>query len=392
MLKLFYAALFITTGVSVPFFPAYLRQLGLSGRQVSALLALAPAMQLAVPLVWGWLADRTRRPDRILRGLCLGAFLASLPVVFVRTMPALFAFYLAQQFFAVSILSLADSLAVERSRQGAAYGPVRAAGSASFVAVCLIAGWCLDLRAVQGGDALVPSLISAGFGLSFLAALGLRGQRSDARPDERPHLGEVRLLLHDRRFLFLLVVAGLHWAALVPYHGFFGILLHDRGFPAQITSYAFFVGVAAEIGVFLLFSRLRKRFDLAHLLAAAFAVSALRWVLFAYTHSATLVVALQVCHALTFGVFWAAAMAWIADCVPPRLRATGQVLFTVVIGVGSMTGLLIAGRLYDITGGADTAFSLAGVVELVPLALVLLLLWSRRTNSQSGMRRRANGA
>ena len=378
MLKLFYAALFITTGVSVPFFPAYLRQLGLSGRQVSALLAIAPALQLVVPLLWGWLADRTRRPDRILRGLCLGSFLASLPIVFVRTMPALFGFYLVQQFFAVSILSLVDSLAVERSREGTAYGPVRAAGSASFVTVCLIAGWCLDLRSIRGGDALVPGLISAGFGLSFLVALGLSGQRSDDRSDERPHLLDVRVLLHDRRFLLLLAIAGLHWAALVPYHGFFGILLHDRGFPAQITSYAFFVGVAAEIGVFLLFSRLRKRFDLAPLLAAAFAVSALRWVLFAYTHSAALVVALQVCHALTFGVFWAAAMAWIADCVPPRLRATGQVLFTMVIGVGSMTGLLIAGHLYDVTGGAGMAFSLAGVLELVPLALVLLSWWSRR--------------
>jgi len=378
MLKLFYASLFFTTGVAVPFFPAYLRQLGLAGRQVSSLLALAPALQLIVPLGWGWLADRTRRPDRILRGLCLGAFLASLPVIFVRTMPALFGFCLAQQFFAVSLLSLADSLAVERSRQGAAYGSVRATGSASFVAVCLVAGWCLDLRSVRGGDALVPGLISAGFGLSFLTALGLRGQSSDARPHERPHVRDVRLLLHDRRFLLLLAIAGLHWAALVPYHGFFGILLHDRGFPAQITSYAFFVGVAAEIGVFLMFSRLRKRFDLAHLLAAAFAVSALRWALFAYTHSGPLVVALQVCHGLTYGVFWAAAMAWIADCVPPKLRATGQVLFTMVIGVGSMLGLLIAGRLYDVTGGAGMAFSLAGIVELVPLALVLLFLCFRR--------------
>jgi PPP family 3-phenylpropionic acid transporter len=367
MLKLFYASYFITLGVSVPFFPAYLRQLGLSGRQVSTLLALAPALQLVIPLACGWLADRTRRPNLILRGLCLGAFLASLPVILVRTMPALFGIYFVQQAFAVSILSLADSLAVESSRRGGHYGRIRARGSASFVAVCLIAGWWLDLRGVRGGDALVPIVVSTGFGLSFLASLGITGHGTS----ERPHLRDVRRLLGDRRFLLLLAIAGLHWSALVPYHGFFGVLLQDRGFPSSITSYAFFVGATAEIAVFWVFSRVRARFSLAQLMAVSFAVSALRWWLFAYSRSALLIVALQITHAFTFGAFWATAMAWIADCVPPKLRATGQVLFTTVLGLGSMSGLLIAGPLYDATGGASTAFRLAGIVELVPLALVL---------------------
>jgi PPP family 3-phenylpropionic acid transporter len=374
MLKLFYICYFITLGVSVPFFPAYLRQLGLSGHQVSFLLAIAPALQLGVPLAWGWLADRTRRPDLILRVLCLFSFLASLPVIYVRAMPALFTIYLVQQFFAVSILSLADSLAVEKSCQGGHYGRIRAFGSSSFVATCLLAGWWLDLRGIHSGDALAPLLISAGYGLSFLAALGLRGQGSEARP----HLHDMRRLLGDYRFLFLLVIAGLHWAALVPYHGFFGILMQDRGFAATTTSYAFFVGSAAEIAVFLAFSRLRARFTLEQILAASFAVSALRWWLFAHTHSAFLVVALQVAHALTFGAFWAAAMAWIADCVPAKLRATGQVMFSMVLGAGSTLGLLLAGALYDAAGGADTVFTLASVVELLPLALVLLSRSRRR--------------
>jgi len=370
MLKLFYVCFFVTSGVSVPFFPAYLRQIGLSGRQVSLMLAIPPALQLVVPLIWGWIADRTRRPDRIVRGLCLGAFFASVPVICVRSMPALFAIYFAQQLFAVSITSLADSLAIESSRQNGHYGSIRATGSASFVAVCLIVGWWLDLRGVRGGDALVPILVSAGFALSFLAALKLQGHGSK----DRPHARDVRLLLADRRFLLLLVIAGLHWAALVPYHGFFGILLHDRGFPSKITSYAFFVGVGAEIVVFLTFARLRARYPRSQLLAAAFVVSTLRWWLVARVYSAPLMVALQISHGLTFGVFWVASMAWIADCVPSKLRATGQVLFTTVTGLGSMSGLLVAGALYDATGGAGLAFDLAGVLDLVPLALVLLFL------------------
>lgn len=368
MLKLFYLCYFITSGVSIPFFPAYLRQIGLSGQQVSWLLAIPPALQLGVPLLWGWIADRTRRPDLVLRALCLGALLCSLPVIFARHMPSLFASYLLQQLFVVPIISLSDSLAVEKSRGSGRYGAIRATGSASFIAACLLVGWWLDLRAIPGGDSLVPILMTLGYAISFAASFTLTGHGDD----QRPHLRDVRALLRDRRFLLLLPVAGIHWAAMVPYHGFLGILLHDRGFPAKITSLSFFVGVTAEIAVFLLFARLRARFGLARLLVVSFALSALRWWLVAALHSAPWMVVVQLTHAFSFGIYWAAAMAWIADCVPSKLRATGQVLFTTATGLGSMLGYLIVGRLYDAWGGAGLPFALAGALELVPLVLVLL--------------------
>jgi hypothetical protein len=67
-------------------------------------------------------------------------------------------------------------------------------------------------------------------------------------------------------------------------------------------------------------------------------------------------------------------MAWMADVVPTKLRATGQVLFSTTIGLGSMIGLTLAGVLYDATGGAAVLYRLAGIVELLPLAIVLLFM------------------
>jgi MFS transporter, PPP family, 3-phenylpropionic acid transporter len=372
MLKLFYACFFLTIGVSTPFFPAYLRQLGLSGQRVGMLLAIPPALQLVVPLGWGWLADRTRRPDRILRALCLGAFLASLPVIFARTMSALFVAYFAQQIFVVAIVGMADSVAVERWRKGKAYGPTRAAGSAAFMTACLVAGWWLDLRGLRPADTLVPTLVSVGFAASFLAALGLRG-RAVA---ERPHACDVRRLLEDRRFRVLLAVACLHWAALVPYHGFFGILLRERGLPARFTSIAFIVGTAAEIVVFFLFGRLRARFSLGTLFAAVFATSAVRWWLSSIVSSPVAILAVQLTHGLTFGLFWVTAMAWLAATVPPTVRATGQMLFTMVNGIGGVTALLVTGTLYDV-GGVALPFAVAGVLDLVAFGLVLLVARKR---------------
>jgi MFS transporter, PPP family, 3-phenylpropionic acid transporter len=376
MLKLFYVCYFVVIGVSTPFFGAYLRRLGLCGQSVSAILAVAPLLQLGIPLVWGWLADRSRRPILVLRVLCLGACVASLPVAFARTVPALLLLYVAQQVFAGSIGAIADSIAVEKARvEGRDYTSIRLWGSLGFVVTSLATGAVLDWRAVKGGDVLVPALITLGFALSFLASFGLVGRASR----ETPHLHDVAQLLRDRRFRFLLLLAGLHWLGLVPYHGFFGILTQDRGLSASTTSQAFTVGACTEVVLFVYFAKLRARFELASLFAVSFAVTALRWLIVAYARSAFLIVSVQALHALTFGVFWATSMAWVGECVPPKLRATGQVLLSTTLGLGAIVGLLSAGALYDVTGGAGTSFLLAGIIELVPLALALADRWRMKS-------------
>ncbi len=66
------------------FMPAHLRALGFSGPQISAALAAAPVMSLAVPLGWAWLADRTQRHDRVLQVVACGAWLGFTPLLFAQ--------------------------------------------------------------------------------------------------------------------------------------------------------------------------------------------------------------------------------------------------------------------------------------------------------------------
>jgi MFS transporter, PPP family, 3-phenylpropionic acid transporter len=380
MLKLFYVCLFVTSGVSVPFFPTYLRALGLNGTEVSWMMSVAPVFHLFVPLAWGWLSDRTQRPDRLLRIACAGAAVCITPLIGLGTVPLLLAVYAGHQLFAVPILGLADSLALDRMRRmGEDYTRVRLWGSASFLVVCFIVGKLIEARGHGPSDALVPTLIAAGFALAALAAFGLRG--APGRPP--PHFHEVRALLANRRFLFILVLAPLHWAALTPYHGFLGILALDRGFATTTVSDSYFLAVLAEVGTFIMFPRLRQRFSLEALLAVVAAVSAVRWLLIGGLPFGPLaahpLVALQATHAFSFGLYWACAMAWLADAVPPQLRATGQAMFTAAtFGVGNLVGFNTAGHLYDATGGAEAAFRAAGVVELVPLAMALVAHARRR--------------
>jgi PPP family 3-phenylpropionic acid transporter len=385
MLQLFYVCYFAAFGISIPFFPTYLCGLGLTGAQVATLLGVAPLFHLGVPLFWGWVADRTRRPDLLLRLACAGAALALLLVARARSFPALVGAYAVHQMFAVPCLGLMDSLALDRARAtGSDYTRLRLWGSASFLLTCWLTGLALTARGTPGGDPLVPLLMAGGYALAAIAALRVRGEPGR----QPPHLREVAALLSNRRFLFILVLAPLHWATLAPYHGFLGILALHRGFAPATISHAFVVSVIAEIAAFFYFPTLRRRLPLTVLLAVAAAATSLRWLLVVVTDSAPALIFLQTLHALSFGVFWGSAMAWVGESVPPQLWATGQALFTTaVFGLGNLLGYSAAGLLFQAgprgcgasstSAGPTPAFAAAAAFELVPLAMALWATFRR---------------
>ena len=380
MLKVLYVAYFSAVGVAVPFFPPYLFDLGLSAREVSLVLSAAPLLHLGVPLVWGWVADRWQRPDWLLRAACVGAALALVPILGVRSMPWLFGVYLVHQFFAVSILGLTDSLALARADKEA-YARTRLWGSLSFLVACLGCGlWLAEGKNPAG--ALVPGLMLSGYVVLAVCSFGVRGQARTGRP----RLHQIAALVKNPRFLQLLAITPFHWATLATYHGYLGKLILDRGFAESVVGYAFVVAVVAEIAAFYAFAVLARRFSVPALLAAATLVTSARWALVAVAPGAVSLVAIQLLHAFSFGLFWAGAMAWMAEVVPPNLRATGQAIYTgVTFGLGNLAGLSAAGWLYDRTGGAAAAFSAAAALELIPFALALAARRSsRRTQTSPG--------
>jgi MFS transporter, PPP family, 3-phenylpropionic acid transporter len=375
MLQLFYVCYFAAFGVSIPFFAPYLWGLGLSGRQIGLMMSIAPCFHLGIPLLWGWGADRLRRPELLLRVTCIGACLGLAPLIAVRTMPSMLLVYAVHQLSAVAIIGLIDSLALaEARRSGRDYTRLRLWGSASFVFACWVMGPVLAARGDPGGDPLVPVVITGAYALTALAAFGIKraSPASSEAMVAAPHLRDVRELLRNPQLRVLLLIAPLHWASLSPYHGFLGILAIKRGFGPTTISYAYVVGVLAELAAFYYFARLRLRFSLPTLMAWAAGATVVRWLLTALVADPIAMVALQALHAFTFGLFWGAAMAWLAECVPPALRATGQALYTTAtFGIGNLIGYQASGLLVDVSGGAQAAFLAAAAIELGPLILSL---------------------
>jgi MFS transporter, PPP family, 3-phenylpropionic acid transporter len=97
-----------------------------------------------------------------------------------------------------------------------------------------------------------------------------------------------------------------------------------------------------------------------------------RWLLVWHATSALALVSLQTVHGLTFGLFWISGIALLNDCVPRRLRATGQALYLVAIfGIGSLAGYHATGFALDSCHDVGPAFLCAGLLEVLPFGMML---------------------
>jgi PPP family 3-phenylpropionic acid transporter len=271
------------------FLPAYFRGLGLSGREISTVFTVTPLLALVVPLAWAYLADRTQRHDRVLRIVVGSAWLGFLPMLFARRFPAIFAAWAVYALFSVAVGGLADAFAVARVRAGAVYGRLRLWGSIGYVVAAIVVGALLSARG-GGADRLVPVAMWLMLGCTFAAAFGLRGPGEAA---VRPHAADVKTLLADPRLRLLLAIAALHWICLAPYNVYFGVFLRDLGLAPLSWALAYSTGVIVEVIVLMTFHRVQARFRLETLLAAVFAVSAVRWLAIAAVTAPWALIALQ---------------------------------------------------------------------------------------------------
>jgi PPP family 3-phenylpropionic acid transporter len=364
-LRLVYFLYYANVGTFLPYFAAYLRGLGFTGEQIGTVQMVPSLLAPAAALSWAALADRSGEPVRVLSAAATWAALAVVFLPFARTPLQVGLVVVAQALGERAVVPLVDAVTLEHSRLRPRdpYARIRLFGSLGFIAFALLLGRLLTLRGNRPADVLVPGAVAA-FVISY--ALAVRRLRAAPAADlDRPGAREMLGLLQHRPLLLLLGACAVHWAACAPFHLLFGVFIRDLGLPADVTGLGMAAGVVAEISVMMLFPRIEGRLPLPGLFAIAFLGSAARWALLARAHDPVEIVLLQLMHGLTFGLFWATTMKALALFVPPRLRATGQGLFTaVVFGAGNAAGYALSGVGYDRFRSAAPLYGWAAAVEL----------------------------
>lgn len=358
-----YAAIFAFAGIQLPFMPVWLAAKGLDAREVGLVLATAMVARPILVPVATRIADRhgwAKGP------LALSAWLACASFFAVALSDGFVAILIA---FAISalpqavLLPLTDAYALRGlAERGLAYGPVRLWGSVAFIAANLGGGLLLQkFGALDIIWALVVALIAAAIAASLQTPLASKRTEGVHAAPAGPSLWR------SRRFVAVVIAAGLIQASHAVYYGFASLQWAAKGWDGTTIGALWAIGVIAEIVLFAASGRLLTALRPFDLLAIGAAGAVLRWSAMAFDPPTLLVPVLQCLHALTFGAAHLGAMHALGRFAAEHRGATAQGDYSAVVATMSAAALGLAGVLVDAFGtysylAMAAAAALAGAI------------------------------
>jgi PPP family 3-phenylpropionic acid transporter len=381
----FYFTFFGALGIFLPYFSLWLKARGLSPAETTRVLSLLPATSLLAPPLVGLIADARRARGWLLRGGSIASVVAFVGYVGARDRAAIFATTALFAFFRAPLTALVDATTLDYvRRQGGSYGRIRLWGSLGF----LVAAAGFGALAERTGVAtlVVPAtgwmlVLAAACAFALPLAPASAGARGVPAPGssalaERPGVvgASVQLLGDGTSWTFFLAAA-LGQMATAAYDSCFSLHLMQLGFGERFIGVAWATGVAAEIALMAASGGIVSRFGAAPLFAWALATAAARWWLLSRVHAAAAILALQPLHGITFGLFWCAGVVLVRER-GHGVPTAAQGMFTAALGVGSLVGMNVAGRLLE-AGGGRLLYGCASATAA--LATVAAVLYGRRS-------------
>ena len=342
---LFLAAVFGANAVNA-YMPLWFSGQGLTPVEIGQVLSLASLFKVIAGPGWGTLADHLgrRRPVMVLAAAV--AMTLSVTYVPLHGFFPLLLVASCQGAAASALGPLADSLALALAREGRMeYGPVRAAGSVSYMAVTAAAGQGLALL----GTAVVPWMQGVGYGLAALCA----GMLPEARtPPAAPGASGAMALFRLKPFRLAILCTALIQGSHAAYYGFAALFWRAQGMGDGTIGLLIAEGIVVEILLFLRGRRLAGRLGPAGLTACAAGAAVVRWSVTAFAPPLPVLAVVQLLHAATFAMQHLSAMMVLSRTIPPMRAATAQAVHA-ALGYGAANGLMmvVSGFLYARFGG-----------------------------------------
>jgi PPP family 3-phenylpropionic acid transporter len=353
-----YAALFILSGIQLPFFPVWLKAKGLDAGMIGLVLA-APilARALAVPPI-SKSADRHDAIRAAIVATCVMSVAGYVLVGLAEGALAIFVAFTLASLAMTPVMPLTETYALKGlSARGRAYGPVRLWGSLAFIAGSFAAGGFADILPARHliwllvGASVIAAL--AAFSLAPLAT-GAVWASAGAEPPRR--------LLRDKAFIAVVAAASLIQASHAVYYGFSAVAWRAAGFDGVAVASLWAIGIIAEIVLFAVSARLPPSLTPTVMLLIGAAGAVLRWAAMAFDPPAAALPFLQVLHALSFGATHLGTLVFVSRHAALGQAATAQGYLAIAVGTAMAGGFGVSGLLYGAFGpAAYAAMALAAV-------------------------------
>ncbi|MDB5433462.1 MAG: transporter [Caulobacter sp.] len=383
-LGLYYAAIFVGTGVSLPFMPVWFQAHGMSGAAIGVLMS-APMLVRIVsgPAMAVWADGFTlRRTPMVLLGL--GAALAFAAIGVTRGFTPWLIAWLVGSSLLATLAPLADVMTLRAARTGGfTYGWPRGIGSLAFVCGNLIMGAMLSLKVPV--DAVIVWISLAALLAAVLARVTLPPQpvhESGERQHRRERWRGLSQLMANRPFLLAVGSAALIQATHAFYYLFSAILWRGQGISDVLIGILWATGVAAETAFMWFLEPWRRRVGPEMLLIIGGVAALIRWSAFAFSPPLWALFPLQALHALSFTATFLGSLPLIERLAPRESASAAQTVSSALSG-GLLIGLasIASGPLFDAVG-ATGYLAMSGLTVVGLVGAVVLYRRERMNPSQ----------
>ncbi|MGY3234649.1 MULTISPECIES: MFS transporter [unclassified Bradyrhizobium] len=338
-LALFYSAVFAVSGTHLPFFPLWLKAIGIDASWIGLINAL-PALTrfTTLPQVTA-IAEKRHAIRGGMMISVLGTAIGFAAVGLQQQPLELFVIYALTCMMWTPTTPLTDAYALRGvARYGLDYGPLRLWGSAAFAAAALACGYLVDIIAARD----LIWIIVAWAVVTVLVSLLLQ-PLDDARRKTTGTQAD-NALLRDGGLWAVIASAALIQGSHVAYYTFSAINWQLHGLSGLTIAGLWTLGVIAEIIVFAL----SPRFSLhpSSLMAIGGLSAVLRWIVTANEPPLALLAIAQFGHGLTFGMTIVGTMNLLVQRVPSHQIARGQGYYAACSGLLSATTSIASGAIY----------------------------------------------
>ncbi|SFT79827.1 MFS transporter [Mesorhizobium sp. YR577] len=372
-ISLIFAALFIPQGVHLPYFPLWLEAKGFDAEKIAIILAAPMFLRVVTTPFISAMADEAKDRANVLIVMVAAALLISagyfLPPTYVTVLGVSLALAVAWTPHA----PLTDSLALSGVRRfGSTYANMRIWGSAAFLGANLAGGAILSFTGAEA----VPVMISIGLvgilAVSFIAPRIGRPRR--ASPLSAVDIQESAPKLLNRYFVFFVAGAGIIVASHGFLYSFISIYWKSIGINDTVIGLLWASAVVAEVGMFMIFTRIFGRMRPPTLLLMAGLAAIVRWLAFPLIWPLGLGVggffAVQWLHAFSTALILIGVQKLIAETVVEERTGAAQGIAFFANGLSMATVTLVSGPLYGRLGiGGFYVMAAVAMVGLVFIAL-----------------------
>ena len=374
--RLLYFFFFLGVGSFLMFLNVYYRSIGLSGTQIGLISTLGPAVGIFSATFWGMLRDRSGKMRLIFSLTILGSLfwvlIFSQTQVFLLMLPVVALFNL----FYTPILPLIDSNTLRLlGVRGQRYGRYRVWGTVGFTLASLALGFVYERTGLHTMFVIYPLVLL----VLLWVGTGLTNQPVRT---ERAVGHSVRQMVRQPEWLVFAVSIFLLGLGANGAIAFVSVKIMAMGGSESLVGLSWTTIAILEIPLMLFSEPLLRRFGALNLLTVAFVGYVFRIILYGVMPSPVWAPFVNFLHGVSFVPLTLGTVAFVNEMAPEHLKSTSQGLLASVLNFSNLSGVLIAGWLYDQIGPVKVFLVLSGfcLMGLVIFVVGQLVIRRRRVN------------